>query len=160
MMMIGVVKLSRRWRKAVLIAHVVCSVGWLGADAVLLVLGIAGLTGAAGGPATVYPVGGLLGTVLITPLSIGALLTGVVSGLGSKWGLVRYWWVAAKLAITTVMVGLVLFVLAPGLRTAAELGSALSARDQVNLVVAPSVACTLLLLTTTLSVSKPWGRRA
>lgn len=96
-------KLSPRWREVVLVTHVTTAVGWLGADAVLLVLGIAGLTGAAGGPDTVYPVAGLIGTVLITPLALAALVTGLVSGLGTKWGLVRHWWVAVKLVVTVVM---------------------------------------------------------
>jgi hypothetical protein len=153
-------KLNPSWRKVVLITHVTTSVGWLGADAVLLVLGIAGLTGAAGGPDTVYPVAGLIGTVLITPLALAALLTGLLSGLGTKWGLLRYWWVAVKLGVTVVMNVLVLFLLAPGLREAARLGTELPQRDQVTLVVAPSVACALLLLTTVLSVAKPWNRTA
>ncbi|EXG79665.1 hypothetical protein [Cryptosporangium arvum] len=152
-------KLTPRWRKTVLISHVATSVGWLGADAVLVVLGVAGLTGAAGGPDVVYPVAGLIGTVLITPLALAALVTGVVSGLGTKWGLVRYWWVAVKLAVTVVMNVLVLFLLAPGLREAARLGAELPSRDAINLVVAPSVACALLLFTTVLSVAKPWKRR-
>ncbi|GAA0256352.1 hypothetical protein [Cryptosporangium japonicum] len=151
-------KLTPGGRKTVLIIHIATSVGWLGADAVLLVLGVAGLTGAAGGPDVVYPVAGLIGTVLITPLALAALVTGMLSGLGTKWGLLRYWWVAVKLAVTVVMNVLVLFVLAPGLREAARRGSELPSRDAVNYVVAPSVACALLLLTTVLSVSKPWKR--
>ncbi|WP_084740459.1 hypothetical protein [Cryptosporangium aurantiacum] len=153
-------KLTPRWRKIALITHVVSSVGWLGADAVLLVLGIAGLTGAAGGPDVVYPVAGLIGTVLITPLAVAALVTGIVCGLGTKWGLIRYWWVAVKLVVTAAMAGLVVFVLSPGLRTAADLGAALPREEQLNLVVAPSVAGSLLLFTTVLSVVKPWDRTA
>ena len=151
-------KLTPRWRKTVLITHVVASVGWLGADAVLVVLGIAGLTGAAGGPDVVYPVAGLIGTVLITPLALGALVTGLVSGLGTRWGLIRYWWVAVKLGVTAVMNVLVLFVLAPGLREAAARGEDLPRAEAVDTVVAPSVACALLLLATVLSVAKPWSQ--
>ncbi|GAA3391952.1 DUF2269 domain-containing protein [Cryptosporangium minutisporangium] len=153
-------KLTPRWRKIALITHVASSVGWLGADAVLVVLGVAGLTGAAGGPDVVYPVAGLIGTVLITPLAVAALVTGILCGLGTKWGLIRYWWVTVKLVVTAGMTVLVLFLLAPGLRTAAELGAELPRDEQINMVVAPSVACSLLLLTTVLSVAKPWDRTA
>jgi len=153
-------ELTPRRRKIALIAHVASSVGWLGADAVLVVLGVAGLTGAAGGPDAVYPVAGLIGTVLITPLALAALLTGLLIGLGTKWGLLRYWWVAVKLGVTAVMNVLVLFVLAPGLREAARLGADLPRDDAINYVVAPSVACALLLFTTVLSVAKPWTRTA
>ena len=39
------------------------------------------------------------------PLSVGAILSGLALGLGSKWGVFRYPWVAAKLAlIVSVMI--------------------------------------------------------
>jgi hypothetical protein len=36
-----------------------------------------------------------------------SLASGVVLGLGTKWGLIRYWWVAAKLVLNVVLVALV-----------------------------------------------------
>jgi hypothetical protein len=39
------------------------------------------------------------------PLSVGALVSGIALGLGTKWGVLRYPWVVAKLAlIISVMV--------------------------------------------------------
>ena len=40
------------------------------------------------------------------------LLTGVLLGLGSRYGLLRYWWVSVKLALNLVLAGLVLVSLA------------------------------------------------
>ncbi|NUT36228.1 MAG: DUF2269 domain-containing protein [Hamadaea sp.] len=144
--------LSPRTRKLFLTAHVALSLGWLGADLVLLLFATRRDPG-------LYPAMALIGDVLLIPLSLGALVTGLVGAVGTRWGLTRHWWVLTKLAVTAVMCVLVIVALTPGLSEAARLGADLPSRDQVNLVVAPSVAGTLLLFTTVLSVFKPWGRR-
>ncbi|MEV4211321.1 hypothetical protein [Micromonospora sp. NPDC049662] len=150
-------RIAPRTRKALLTLHLVTSLGWLGADLVLLTLGIAAQRGA--DPAVVYPVAGLVGTVLFAPLSVLVWLVGVASALLTPWGLLRYRWVVIKLVITTVMVGLVLFLLTPNLRHAAALGAALPARDRADLVIAPAVSTSLMIIATVLSTYKPWGRR-
>jgi hypothetical protein len=155
-------KFKPRFRKALLVTHVVTSVGWLGAEAVLLVLAVAGagwLSGLAGAdPAVVYPAAELVCLILIVPLSLAAWLTGALAALGTRWGLVRHWWALAKLASTTLMAILVLFALTPSMRAAAEAAQTLSTQERSQLVVPPSVACTLLVLNVVLSVYKPWGR--
>ncbi|WBB67046.1 hypothetical protein [Micromonospora sp. WMMD812] len=143
-------------RKALLTAHLVTSLGWLGIDLVLLTLGVAVLRGA--DPTVVYPVTALLGTALFAPLSVIVWLVGVVSALLTPWGLLRHRWVLVKLLITTVMVVLVLALLTPNLRAAGELGAALPARDRADLVIAPAVSTTLMVVATVLSTYKPWGR--
>lgn len=143
-------------RKTVVTAHVVTAVGWLGAEAVILVLAASGVAGA--DPAVVYPAAGLIGGTLLGPLAVAAWLVGVISSLGTPWGLVRYWWVLVKLATTTVMTGLMLFVMVPGLREAADLAGAFPAAERSALLVAALVATALLILNTALSVFKPFGR--
>jgi hypothetical protein len=149
-------RFSPRIRKAVLTAHVVTAVGWLGAEVVVLGLATAGLAGA--DPAVVYPAIGLVGPPLLVPLAVSAWAVGVLGSLGSPWGLVRHLWVAVKLVSTTVMAALVLFALRPTLVAAADLGAALPADQRTQLVVASAVATTLLVLNTAVSVYKPWGR--
>ncbi|MBM0278483.1 hypothetical protein [Micromonospora tarensis] len=144
-------------RKALLTLHLVTALGWLGTDLVLLTLGIAAGRGA--DPAVVYPVMALVGTALFAPLSVLVWLVGVASSLLTPWGLVRYRWVLVKLVLTTVMVGLVLFLLTPNLRHAGALGAALPARDRADLVIAPAVSTSLMIIATVLSTYKPWGRR-
>jgi hypothetical protein len=150
-------RFTPRWRKAILTLHVVTAVGWLGTDLVLLTLGVAGLSGAAD-RAVVYPALGLVGTVLFVPLTFLVWIVGVVNALGTPWGLIKWWWVAVKLGIVTVMLGLVTFALYPNLADASDLGAALPAQQRSNLVVAPAVSSSLLLLSTILSTYKPWGR--
>jgi hypothetical protein len=149
-------RFSPALRKAIVTVHVVTAVGWLGAEAVLLVLAVAGRSGA--DPAVVYPAIGLIGSTLVVPLAVAAWTVGVVTSLGTPWGLVRHRWVLAKLVTTTVMTGLVLFALRPTLLAATELGAALPVPERQQLVIASTVATTLLVLNTALSSYKPWGR--
>jgi hypothetical protein len=149
-------RLSPRWRKAALTVHVVTAVGWLGVDLVLLTFGIAGLAGA--DPGLVYPAQSLIGRALFTPLSVLVWLVAVGTALVTPWGLLRHWWVVAKLVLTSLMLVLVLTLLYPGLTEAGDLAGALPRADRVNMVVAPAVSTTLLLVATVLSTYKPWGR--
>ncbi|GAA4151713.1 hypothetical protein GCM10022251_19060 [Phytohabitans flavus] len=148
--------ISQPWRKALLTLHVVSSVGWLGADMVLLTLSIAGRTGA--DPAVVYPAIGLVGSVLLVPISVVSWLVGLASALLTKWGVLRHWWVVVKLAVTTILTALVLFALWPGLREATDLGAALPQETRDQLLIAPSVSFVALTALTAISAYKPWGR--
>jgi hypothetical protein len=148
--------LPPRWRKAALTVHIVTAVGWLGVDFVMLTLGIAGLAGA--DPDLIYPAQSLIGRVLFAPLSVLVWLVAVCAALLTPWGLLRHWWVVVKLLLTTLMLVLVVTALYPGLTEAGELAGALPRPARINLVVAPAVSTTLLLVATVLSTYKPWGR--
>ena len=54
---------------------------------------------------------------LLLTFGLTALGTGLVLGMSSGWGIIRYWWVAAKLLINVVLSSLV-FLLAPRLASA------------------------------------------
>lgn len=148
-------RLSPRWRKALLTLHIVTSVGWLGVSAVLLTLGAAGAAGA--DPAVVYPALGLVGTVLLTPLAVAAWVFGLLTSLLTPWGVFKHWWVTVKLVATTVLTVLVLFALGPTLRLAAT-GAALPGEAREQLLAAPIVQTVALIVVTVLSTYKPWGR--
>ena len=71
--------LTPRLRKLALTAHVTSSVGWLGAVVAFLALSVAGLTSQ--DPQTVqgaYLVMELTGWVVLVPLSLASLATGLV----------------------------------------------------------------------------------
>lgn len=158
-------KLQPRVRKAAVVAHVVSSAAWIGLDAAKTILVFTGML--SGDRDTVALAYRALGTFLGWPLivaSLLALVTGLVLGLGTKWGVVTHWWVAAKLGITLVLVTLVCFVLAPMLPEVAAYGAALAAgagpapTAVTDLVYPGVVAPTSLLVATVLSIVKPWGR--
>lgn len=153
-------------RKLALTAHVTSSVGWLGAVAAFLVLSIAGLASQnAQTVRSAYVAMNLIGQFMIVPLSLAALLTGLIQALGTQWGLFRYYWVLTKLGLTIVATTLLLlhqFTAVAG--AAVRVSSAAPGEPPhvgslgTQLVFDAGAAVLLLLVTTTLSVYKPWGR--
>ena len=145
------------WRKLLLTLHVATAVSVLGTDLVLLVLGISSVRGA--DPQTIYPAAHLVATWLLAPLAFAALGTGVLLGL------LRYWWVTIKLALTAILTGVILFVLVPRLGVAADAATALNPRpftqaERLPLVVAPAAGVTFLILIVGLAIYKPpWRLR-
>jgi hypothetical protein len=151
--------LSRPVRRWTLVLHVVVSVGWLGVDLALLTLGATALlTDDAALSHAAYVGMDVVGGTLLVPIALTALASGLVLSLGTKWGLVRHWWVLAKFGVTTLAATLTIFLLRPGLDEAARAAVTDLERLRVNLVVAPSVALALYTTATVLSVVKPWGR--
>ncbi|MEU8568286.1 hypothetical protein AB0C51_07945 [Streptomyces pathocidini] len=152
-----------RLRKLSLTLHVTASVGWLGAVAAFLALAIAGLTSTS--PQTVrgaYLAMEVVGWFVIVPFGIASLLTGVVQSLGTAWGLLRHYWVIAKLLITGVATLLLLAHMQPvGHLADAAARAALSGGElegmRVQLIADAAAALLVLLTAATLSVFKPRG---
>ncbi|GLZ05093.1 membrane protein [Actinomadura sp. NBRC 104412] len=142
--------------------HVLGSLTWLGLDVGLLALSLTGLT--SDDPATVravYLAMNVLGTTVLIPAAILSLVTGVLLGLGTKWGLVRYHWVLVKLVLTVITAALTIFALRSGLSQAADevrLSAVAPADAAGGLLFAPIVSLTCYLFMTVLSIYKPWGR--
>ena len=153
-------------RKFALTAHVGSSVGWLGAVAAFLVLSIAGLTSEQADTVRgAYVAMNLIGQFMIVPLSLAALLTGLIQAFGTHWGLFRHYWVLTKFALTIVATTLLLLHQFTAVAGAARRVSDASAGTLPNigglgtqLVFDAGAAVLVLLVTTTLSVYKPWGR--
>lgn len=151
-------RLSPPWRKLLLTIHVIVSVGLLGTDTAVLALVTSGWLGDAG-PVTVYPAAHLLGTDLLLPLALLALVTGLALGLLTPWGLLRHWWVLISLVVNTAGTVLAVFVLLPGLdaaATAALAGQAVASPP--SLVRDSGAACCVLITTVAISYYKPFGR--
>lgn len=149
-------------RKLALTAHVTCSVGWMGAVASFLALGVAGLTSR--DPQMMraaYLAMDLTGWFIIVPLTFASLLTGLVQALGTPWGLFRHYWVLMKFLIALICTLLLLVHMQPTRRLAAAAVEALSSghfqQMQVQLVADATLALLALLVATTLAVYKPRG---
>lgn len=155
--------LSPRSRTSWLVAHVASSVGLLGAVVVFFARALVGLFGTE--PSLlqgVYLAGDLATRAVIVPLCAASLLTGIVLSLGTPWGLVRHWWVVAKLAITLVSTAVLLLHVGRITDMAeAAMGMGLASGDlygaRLQLVVASGAAILTLLAATVLSVAKPRG---
>lgn len=157
-------RLGRGWRRATLVLHIVSAGAWIGIDVVVAVLVFTGWF--SGDPETRSTAYRALATFVVWPMfaaGLASLLTGVVLGLASKWGLVRFWWVAVKLALNLALCALVLVALQPGMEEVAAYGDDLLAGDPDSARVStlffpPVVSLTALTLATWLAVFKPWGR--
>ena len=150
-------RLAQRWRKLLLTTHVGASVGLLGTDVTVLLLAVTGAQGR--DPAAVYPAAQLIGSLVLVPAALLSLVTGVLLGLLTPWGLFRHWWVTAKLALTTAGAVLSLVVLTPALAALADAaGGPIPLARRLELVRDSGAASVVLLVTLVLSVYKPFGR--
>jgi hypothetical protein len=150
-------------RKLALTAHVVCSVGWLGAVVCSLVLALAGVLSSDSEVVRVsYLALELVAWFVLVPLSVASLVTGVVQSLGTRWGLFRHYWVLMKLAMNLVAV-VVLLLYTQTLGYLADLAGSLAPGDGLSELQSPSpvlhsaLAVVLLLFATVLALYKPKG---
>jgi hypothetical protein len=87
-------------RKVMLTVHVTSSVGWFGATAALFALGFTEWISQDGEIVRATIIGmAVTAWFVAVPLSFISLFTGLVSSLGTAWGLLRYDWVLLKLLI-------------------------------------------------------------
>lgn len=155
------VRMGPRLRKAALVAHVAASVGWFGAVLVFLALALVGLSGQ--DPLAVrgaYVLMERTAWLVLVPLAIASLVTGVVQSLGTSWGLFRHYWVLFKLVLTAAAT-LVLLSYMPTFellaRTASDPGADLDAVRNASPVLHAGAALLVLLAATVLAVYKPRG---
>ena len=152
-------------RKLNLTAHVVSSVGWLGSVAAFLALSIAGLMSRdAETVRGAYIAMNLIGQFVIVPLSVVALLTGIVQSLGTEWGLFRHYWLLMKFLLTLAATVLLLLHQYTAVARAAKLASAVAAGAMpstgstgVQITGDAGLGLLALLIITILSFYKPWG---
>jgi hypothetical protein len=157
-------RMSRGLRRTTLVLHLISAGAWIGIDVIVGVLVLAGWFG--GDTATRGIAYQALGTFIVWPMLTAALtclVTGLVLGMGTRWGLVRYWWVATKLVLNLVLCTLIVVLLQPGMDEVRAYGRDLSAGTPTDgsmstLFFPPAVSLTLLSLATVLAVWKPWGR--
>lgn len=150
-------------RKLALVVHITASVGWIGAVAGFLALAVAGLMSQT--PEVVlgaYVAMDVVVRYVIVPLSMAALVTGLVQALGTTWGLFRHYWVLIKLLLTAVST-LLLFSHTPPVSFMAGvvLATPLAPDDlralRIDFILEAAAAILVLLVITVLSVFKPRG---
>jgi hypothetical protein len=157
-------RLSRGWHKATLVTHIVSAGAWIGIDVIVAVLVLTGWF--ADDLALRSLAYQALATFVVWPMltaGLVSLATGLILGLATTWGLLRYWWVAVKLALNLVLCTLIVLVLQPGMDEVAGYGRELltGSPDPTtvsSLFFPPAVSLTALTLATVLAVFKPWGR--
>jgi hypothetical protein len=161
---------ARRWRlgtwtrKGFLVVHVASAGAWIGIDVVMAVFVFTALLADDDSTkALCYRALELFAVWPLLTTGLVCLASGIVLGLGTKYGLVRYWWVAIKLVLNIVLTALVLVALRPAVTEAAEQGRQFAAGAPASLAVGdlifpPIVSPTALLIAVVLAVFKPWSR--
>lgn len=148
-------------RKLALTVHVASSVGWVGAVVVFLALAHIGLTSTdaqtvRGAYAVMEPAAWLV----LVPLAVASLFTGIVQSLGTAWGLFRHYWVVFKLLIT-VFATVILLMYMPTFRFLAGVARDPNVGLDVVRNASPQLhailALLVLLVATVLAVYKPRG---
>lgn len=150
-------------RQALLTLHIAAAVALLGTSTGLLIAALRAATRSDPQHAhTLYELMRLSTYSLGIPFSFIALGGGLLLGLTSKWGILRYWWVTTKLALllATILVGALLT--GPSIDTMLEDTGPGGPGDndaQWALVAAVGSQIALVLSATVLAVFKPGGQR-
>jgi len=148
-------------RKAVLTTHIASAVALLGTTAGLAIVGAhtAGTSDPDEAHA-VYAVMSLLTFSLGIPLSFIALASGILLATTARWGLFRYWWVTAKLALLTAVIVVGATVTGAGIDTllaVTERRAPSASGARWTLVVAAGAQAAMVLTASALSVFRPGG---
>jgi hypothetical protein len=154
-------------RRLSLATHITLSVSWIGAAGSFLVLNTIALTSPNDETVrAVYLSMNLIGLYAIVPLSLAALATGLIQSSGTHWGLLRHYWVVAKLLLTTLAVYALFMHQFSAVTSAAKLVPVSSTPvvldprlHSLGMEILGDVSGGLfvLLVVATLAVYKPWG---
>lgn len=153
--------LGRRARKVVLTVHVISAVGWIGAACAYLSLTVAALTSESDDTVRAAFLAMELVYFALIPLAATALVTGVAQALGTNWGLLRHYWIVAKLLLTVVAFGVMVNNLGEVSSHADhvrhEPGADLPGGAATHGLEHAGVGVLILLLVATLGLYKPGG---
>jgi hypothetical protein len=149
-------------RKLALAAHLTFSVGWIGAVIAFLALALMSTT--SGNEQLVrasFVAMNVIVRYAIVPVAFVSLASGLVSALGTSWGLFRHYWVIVKLVLTVIALAVLLVQLAPIDALAAvagDLSAPLSSmKDPQRPLVHAIGGLIVLLVVQLLGVYKPKG---
>ncbi len=151
-----------RLRKLGLFAHVVSSVGWVGAVVAYLALVGAALTSGDAQTVRAAFIAMELTFFTLVPLALAALLTGIVQSLGTSWGLFRHYWVLFKLGLT-VLATVVLLLHIPTVTSLAQIAAEADGGGipgGSGELLHAGVGLLILLAVTSLGIYKPRGLTA
>ena len=150
-----------RLRKLALTAHIASSVGWFGAVLTFLAVAVVGVTDQ---DDRVVRAANLIAEpvvwYVVLPFAVASLLTGLVSSLGSAWGLLRHYWVLFKLVLNVFATAVLLVYTRTVDRfaaIAADPAADLAPLRSPTFVVHAGGALVVLAVAMVLAVYKPRG---
>jgi hypothetical protein len=150
-------KLRPKPRKALVAAHVVAAAMWVGIAVTFVAMAVVAVSSqdVTTGTAT-YELMAVFDVTLLPWANFATVLTGLALSLGTKWGLLSYYWVMAKIVISVgILVAAFTFLHDALERAASEAG--VSGGEQVVLR-GFGFASLALVAAVLLSLYKPGGR--
>lgn len=147
-----------RLRKAIVAVHVVSSVGWLGAVCAYLALDAAAVVSRDTQLVrSAYVAMELIAYSAIVPLALATVVVGLLTAWSTPWGVLRHYWVIAKLLLTLVATA-VLLVETQTISALADAAVSTSDPRELPGTLPHSIGGLIVLLTATvLSIFKPKG---
>ncbi|HEX7069984.1 MAG TPA: hypothetical protein VF190_04225 [Rhodothermales bacterium] len=154
-------------RRLLLATHIIVSVGWIGAILAYLALVVNAMVVDSEQllRASWFALE-LIGWYVIVPLALAALITGIAIAFGTRWGLIRHYWVAASLVLTAIStavllkhMGTVTYYAGIAATGSARIDDVLRSALRGELLHA-GIGCVILLGIATLNVYKPRGLTA
>ena len=143
-------------------AHIAAGVALLGSSSGLVLTAARAATRDDPAEAhTLYELMRILTFSLAIPFSFIALASGAALALGTRWGLLRHWWVVAKLALLVATLATGALLTGPTIDTMVDAtapGGAGDSAAEKRLVVSIAAQGTMVLAALGLAVVKPWGR--
>lgn len=147
--------------KALLTTHLIFSLGWIGAALAYLALAItASSSGDPGSVRGAWSAMELTGWVVIVPLALGSLATGLAVSLLSPWGLLRHYWVLISLVLTGLSAAITTLHM-PDVSSMTEMTRTADDDELLRLggdAFHPAAGLVVLVVITVLNVYKPRGR--
>lgn len=151
-------RVSPRVYKLLLTVHIMTSVGWLGVILAKLALALAAAAAESAETAHGLLVGVNAINVAFAPASTGAIVSGVLLALGTRWGVVRYYWVVAKIVLTVGVFGTAVQLVPRLLELRIDEPMLLGVPwAPAVLVIFAALHLLMLGAATVLGVYKPWG---
>lgn len=155
--------LNQQLRKFALVMHITFTVGWFGAIAGFLALAITGYVHQNDQLVRSSYIGmGIITEYILIPFSFVSILSGVISSVGTNWGLFRHYWVVIKLVLTVAATGILLLHSKPidflaTLATEAVISGNDHNQLRLQLIVNAGAALVVLFIALILGVYKPKG---
>lgn len=149
-----------RLRKFALATHLTFAVGWVGAVVAYIGLGLAAET--SHDTQTVraaWIAMEVTGWYVIVPFAVASLCTGLLMALGTRWGLLRHYWVVISFGLTVFAVA----VLVMHMPTVSSQADVAREADGARLAALggdlghPTIGLVVLLVIQVLNVHKPRG---
>ena len=142
-----------RARKALLTLHIGASVALIGSGAGITALSLIAIGERAADAHVIYSAARTLVFTLGIPLSFISLLSGIALGLGTRWGVLRHRWTAAKLGLQLAIIACGGLVIRPAMEALIDGGD-----GEWTMVAGAAFNTACATLAVGLAVFKPGGR--